>query len=322
MRNSLFAFLLLVICSNSAIAQRRDSVVLKTATGTIYGTLTIPVKPKSAVPVVIIIAGSGPTDRNGNSGIMTNNSLRILSDSLAKYGIASLRYDKRGIGSSKAAAPNESKLKFADYVKDVNSWIGKLGKDRRFSKIFVAGHAEGSLVGMLAARQTPVAGFISLAGAGRPADEMVLDQLRAGQMSKPMLDSAIDFFTQLKTNGRIKQVPAGFFQSLFRPSVQSYVLSWIRFNPATELAGLTAPALIIQGNTDLQVDTLQAQLLVSAKPDAQLLIIPNMNHVFRDVPADDRGLNIATYYDPALPIKSELVQGLVRFIKENSQPKN
>lgn len=307
--------LLLLIISASAGAQRLDSVVLKTRTGSIYGTLTIPQHAKRDMPVVIIIPGSGPTDRNGNNGIATNNSLRMLSDSLAKYGIASLRYDKRGIGASKAAA-DESKLRFSHYVADVSDWIRKLRKDRRFGDIYVAGHSEGSLIGMIAVQQTRVAGFISIAGAGAPADALILKQLAAlPGVHESTVDSVGMFFSELKNSGRIEHVPNGFYASIFRPSVQGYLLSWIKHDPSVEIAGVKAPTLIIQGTTDMQVDTVQAHKLLAARPDAQLLIIPNMNHIFKNAPPDDPQFNQGTYFDAGMPIRTELVQGLAGFIK-------
>jgi alpha-beta hydrolase superfamily lysophospholipase len=247
---------------------------------------------------------------------MTNNSLRMLSDSLAEYGIASLRYDKRGIGQSKDAA-DESRLLFTDYVADVSEWIRMLRKDRRFGKIFVAGHSEGSLIGMLAVKKTPVAGYISIAGAAVPADVIIMGQIDGlPHIQRATADSARAFFAELKHKGHIDEVPEGFFQAMFRKSVQSYLLSWIKHDPAKEIAGVKVPTLIIQGTADLQVDTVQAHMLATAKPNARLLIIPDMNHVFKEVTPANPEINSATYYDPLLPIKTELVQGMVAFIKK------
>ncbi len=315
MRNRTISFLLLLFISSNAIAQKRDSVVLKTGTGNIYGTLTTPKIPKGALPIAVIIPGSGPTDRDGNNGIMTNNSLRMLSDSLAKYGIASLRFDKRGIAASKAAA-DESRLLFTDYVSDVVAWVAKLRKDRRFNKIFIIGHSEGSLIGMLAAKKTPVAGYISIAGAGMPADSVIIGQLVAMQtVPAIVMDSTRQMFAQLRREGHVDSVPKGFYQTMFRSTVQRYLVSWMQYDPAKEIVGMNIPALIVQGTADVQVDTAQALLLAAAKPEAALLIIPGMNHIFKDASAEDKGANIATYYDPALPVKRELVQGIVRFIR-------
>ena len=246
---------------------------------------------------------------------MKSNSLLMLGDSLASHGIASLRFDKRGIAASKAAAPEESKLLFSSYVEDEKGWIKKLQNDKRFSRIYVAGHSEGSLISMMAIKGTPVAGFISIAGAGKPADQVIMAQLAAsGRFTKEMLDSCRMFLGILKSGGHIDYVPPGFYHSLFRPSVQPYVTSWINLDPRKEIAALKVPALVIQGTTDIQIDTPQARALVVAYPKAKLSIIKGMNHLMKEAP-EDIVENSKTYSDPSVPVMTAIVQVLVRFIK-------
>ena len=161
-------------------AMEEQSVSLDTPTGKINGKIGLPDAEKP--PIVLLIAGSGPTDMDGNtnsSGFsMKNNSLKLLAEGLAQRGIATLRFDKRGIASSSAAAKKESDLRFEDYVADAQGWIDRLSDDSRFSDVFVLGHSEGSLIGMLASVDNPkVKGFISLAGAGRPAYDIIEEQL-------------------------------------------------------------------------------------------------------------------------------------------------
>jgi len=314
---SLILLLFLLIPALYCHAQVRDSVTLITPTGTIYGTLTYPKSMvKVKVPLVIIIPGSGPTDRNGNNGQMSSNTLRILSDSLAKYGIASLRYDKRGIAMSRGAAPNEANLRFMTYVDDVKDWVSKYKKDKRFESIFILGHSEGSLIGMIAASSAPVAGYISVAGAGKPADQLMLDQLEK-QATPTFLDSCKYLFGEIRKNGSVSPVPNGLYQMYFRKSVQPYIASWIKYDPAVEIAKVKVPVLILQGTRDLQVDTIQARMLANAKPDAQFKIIPDMNHIFRDVKTDDPGDNIGSYYDGKMPINSDFVRAVMAFIRSN-----
>jgi pimeloyl-ACP methyl ester carboxylesterase len=153
-------------------AMEEQSVSLDTPTGKINGKIGLPDAEKP--PIVLLIAGSGPTDMDGNTNSggfsMKNNSLKLLAEGLAQRGIATLRFDKRGIASSSAAAKKERDLRFEDYVADAQGWIDRLSDDSRFSDVFVLGHSEGSLIGMLASVDNPkVKGFISLAGAGRPA---------------------------------------------------------------------------------------------------------------------------------------------------------
>jgi uncharacterized protein len=96
---------------------------------------------------VLIIAGSGPTNRNGNTmGIGRNDSLKLLAEALATKGITSLRYDKRGVDRSAAAIGREDDLRFGMYIDDAVQWAHLLKKDARFSRLVIAGHSEGALV--------------------------------------------------------------------------------------------------------------------------------------------------------------------------------
>ncbi len=312
MRFTLLVILLLVPLTLFAIV-KDSSVVLSTPKGNLYGTLTMPAA-KVPVPLVIVIAGSGPTDRNGNQGMrMRNNSLLYLGDSLAKLGIATLRYDKRGIAASKMAAPDEASLRFGNYIEDAAAWVRKFSGDKRFSKIFICGHSEGSLIGMVAAQQAPVAGFISIAGAGTPADSVILRQLAASpNIPKTMVDSMRMFFGMMRRGQQIDSIPPGFYQALLRKSVQQYVSSWMKYDPAQEIARLNMPVLIIQGTTDIQVDTMQAHLLAAAKPGAKLVIIQKMNHVMKEVDSDIAN-NQLTYMEPNFALKQEVAPDHRRF---------
>src|SRR5437763_1110614 len=161
-----------------AITNEEDT--LKTPTGDIFGTLELPAA-KQPVPVALIIAGSGPTDRNGNTPALpgSNNSLKMLADGLAARGIASLRYDKRGIAASRAAMTTEADLRFNNFIEDAEAWTKQIRADKRFSTITVIGHSEGSLIGMVAAREAGADGYVSLEGAGRKAQDILAEQLKS-----------------------------------------------------------------------------------------------------------------------------------------------
>jgi len=280
---------------------------LQTSTGELSGTLTVPIL-KGTFPVALIIAGSGPTDRNGNNAQMKNNSLQMLAHELAAQGIASLRYDKRGIGKSASAMISEELLRFENYVEDAKDWATQLKTDTRFSKLIIIGHSEGSLIGMLACEQADA--FVSLAGAGRPIDVILKEQLTeqlSGQ--KKLLRAANEGLSKLKEGKLVEDAPVELF-GLFRPSVQPYITSWMKYDPAVEIAKLEIPIVIIQGSTDLQVKEEDARMLFMAHPlDSRLIIIEEMNHVLKIAPAD-RLKNIETYSKPELPLAEELVRTL------------
>lgn len=311
---SLFFLLLtrIVLAQHSGPAVADSSVIsLNTPTGTLYGTLVLP-SGKTRLPVVLIIAGSGPTDRDGNSPGMglRSDMYKLLADSLERYGIASLRYDKRGVGASKAALKSEADITFPDYISDAAGFIGLLRADRRFTKVIVFGHSEGSLIGMVAAQQANADGYISASGAGDRIDRVIYPQIAA--QSLVMADSAKVLFDSLVLGLRVRE-PNNGLRAFFRTSVQPYMISWLRFDPQVEIRKLRIPILIIQGATDLQTTVADAQKLKAARPDATLSIVPGMNHIFRQA-STDRQANFATYTQPNLPLVPQAIADITGFL--------
>jgi pimeloyl-ACP methyl ester carboxylesterase len=292
-----------------------EAVKLDTGSGTLAGTLELP-EGKAPVAVVLIIAGSGPTDRDGNSSMIKgkNDSLKMLAEGLAAHGIASLRYDKRGIAESKSAAAKEDALRFEMYVDDAVRWGEYLRKDSRFRALVIAGHSEGSLIGMIAARKLAANGFVSIAGAGQPAGQIILEQLRGKSLPAELMKQTEDAVKALEGGHTVESVSPA-LAALFRPSVQPYLISWFRYDPAREIANLKMPVLILQGTTDIQVTVQDAKRLSAANPAAKLAIIEGMNHVMKDVPAD-MSKQIASYGDPALPISAKLMDEVVALVKD------
>lgn len=279
---------------------------LQTATGELSGTLTVPIL-KGTFPVALIIAGSGPTDRDGNNLQMKNNSLLLLAHELAAQGIASIRYDKRGIGKSASAMISEEQLSFENYVQDAKAWASQLKVDARFNKLIIIGHSEGSLLGLLACEQADV--FVSLAGAGRPIDVILKEQLSTQLKGhKKMLRAVEEGLTKLKKGELVGDSPVELF-GLFRPSVQPYMISWMKYDPAVEISNLKIPIVIVQGTTDLQVQVKDAELLHAASPDSRYILIEGMNHILKLAPLD-REKNIETYSNPELPLAPELCRVL------------
>jgi uncharacterized protein len=312
---SLFILALMIsfpVCDASAVstqAANSETVVLDTGSGELEGTLLTPAVD-GPVPVVLIIAGSGPTDRDGNQPMMMNNSLKYLAEELAQSGIASLRFDKRGIAKSSGAMISESELRFENYIDDTAGWITKLKDDPRFSSVVVAGHSEGSLIGMVAARQAGASGFISIAGAGRSLDRVIRTQLQ----NQPafILDEALPILDKL-VEGELVEEVSPILQALFRKSVQPYLISQFRYNPTEEISRLGIPVMIVQGTTDIQIDVDDAELLHEALPSSRLKIFEGMNHILKESPADFQQ-NVATYTNPELPLFPGLSDAIAGFI--------
>lgn len=299
-----------VFLVSSSMAQTEEIVTLETETGNLEGTLLVPGTGQK-IPAALIIAGSGPTDRNGNNPNMTNNSLKLLARGLAGHNIATLRYDKRGIGKSKAAGLLESELRFDHYIEDAVKWLEYLAGDDRFGEIAVIGHSQGALIGMIIARHEEVERFVSIAGSGVPANELLRRQLK----SQPpvVMQQSLPILEKLEKGDTAAGVPQMLYP-LFRPSVQPYMISWFRYDPREEIARLDKPVLIVQGETDIQLSREDAETLAKANPGAELQIIEGMNHIMKES-ASDRQQNIQTYNQPDLPLKEGFVQILADFIK-------
>jgi pimeloyl-ACP methyl ester carboxylesterase len=310
----LFAVILLAMLSSQIKAQTilNQPMALEVPAGRLHGSLMLP-KRAEPVPVALLIAGSGPTDRDGNNPMGRNDSLKRLAQALAKHGVASLRYDKRGIGKSLGVAPDERELTVDAYVSDAVAWSNMLSADSRFSKVILIGHSEGALIASLAAASAPPAALISIAGSGRPIDLLLREQLQ-GRLPPALLATSYYLIDELNAGRLHDEVPEP-LQVLFRPSVQPYLVSLFQQDPRQAFAEVEVPTLIIQGTHDIQVDREDALALQQAQPNARLALIPGMNHVMRIVPMD-RDRQTASYNEPELPLARALTEQISRFLGE------
>lgn len=242
---------------------------------------------------------------------MKNNSLKLLAHGLWENGIASLRYDKRGIGASALNKEQVLAMRFEDLVTDAKSWIGYLQTRDEVSGIHILGHSQGSLVGMLASQDSDVQQLISVAGLGSKVDIILREQLKA---QPPVLQEQADIMLDSLAQGYdVKQVHP-MLASIFNPGIQPFLRSYMQYNPQAEIAKLNQAVLIVNGTTDIQVGVDQAEQLKAANTNAKLVIIENMNHVLKTAPAE-RNENLKTYYNPELPLIPELLPAIVGFIK-------
>lgn len=293
-------------------APSQTDVELVTSTGILRGSLLMP-PGQTAAPAVLVLPGSGPTDRNGNGPGLSTDAYLLLARALASEGIASLRIDKRGVAASGAAGPAEDELRFSTYVEDAAAWAAYLGRQPRVSRVVVLGHSEGALVGSLVAQRPGISGFVSLAGVGAPAADVLRHQL-AGALPPALLAESRSVLSQLEKGQRVASTSPE-LAPLFRPSVQGYLISWFRIDPRAEIAKVKVPVLIVQGTTDLQVGVEDARALKAALPSASLRVVDGMNHILRAAPAA-KTENAATYSRPDLPLVPSLVPALVAFIRE------
>ncbi len=270
-------------------------------------------------PVLMIIAGSGPTDRDGNNPLgIRANSYKLLAKALANMGISSLRADKRGMFGSAAAIPNPNDVSIKAYGDDVNAWAATIKERSGHHCIWLAGHSEGALVALAAAQDNDnICGVITIAGPGRPLDEVLREQLSSNPANAPILADANRALIQLKA-GKTLDVsnmhPA--LQGLFNPAVQPFMIDLFAYDPAALASTLNKPLLIIQGDNDIQVSVQDAEILAKANPKAALAIIPNMNHVLKPIESKNRAVNAQSYANPSLPLSPELADIIAKFIQK------
>lgn len=297
----------------SVYRNEKEISIYSAAGSKLYGTL---LSENNQQKIAIIIAGSGPTDRNGNSTISpATNEYQMLARALDSQNIASFRYDKRGIAKSVVANFKESDLVFDDYVKDAEKIFNYLHDTLGFKNIFFIGHSEGSLIGMLASQKKKVAGYISVAGAGRPIDVILEEQMQNQPLPDSVKQQIPQIFNQLKQGKEVNNFPEA-LAPLFRQSIQPYMISWLKYSPEKEIKKLNCPVLIIQGGCDIQVKVTDANNLHNANKKSILEIIPTMSHTLKNAGKDCLNQN-KTYTDGSMSIDRVLVNDIVEFIKKN-----
>ncbi|MBQ0786545.1 MAG: alpha/beta hydrolase [Oceanihabitans sp.] len=274
----------------------------------IDGTLLTPLDTSTSI-LTIIIAGSGPTNRDGNQNFLMNNSLKKLAEGLSNQGLASFRYDKRIVKQIRKGKVDKN-IMFDDFITDAVSVIDYFKEKHSFSKIYIIGHSQGSLVGMLAAKDK-ADGFISLAGAGQSIDAVIQEQIEKNMAT--YTEDSKKVFAILKENKTTTNYPPA-LASVFDISLQPFMSNWIQYNPTEKIKELNMPILIINGTKDLQVSTAEANLLKEANPKAQIKIIENMNHILFTIEGGTLE-NSKSYNESFRKINPEVIESIVGFIK-------
>jgi len=290
-------------------------VVLPSEPAPLHGTLLTPEGPTRAVAV--ILPGSGPTDRDGNSpGGLVASTYRLLAEGLAEQGVATVRIDKRGVGQSAPAMIAEQDLTFQTYVDDARAWAAEAARVTGRPCVWLIGHSEGSQIALAAAHggHDAVCGLVLLAGAGRPAGAILREQFQAG-LPPALLAPAFAALEDLEAGRPVADAPPE-LAALFRPSVQPYLISWIGLDPVDLIRSYEGPVMIGHGSTDIQVGMVDANALSEAQPAARLVVWDGVNHVLKLAPAD-RAANMAAYLDPDLPLAPGVVDDVAGFILED-----
>ena len=269
-------------------------------------------------PVVVIIPGSGPTDRDGNNPLgVTAAPYRLLADALAAKGVSSVRADKRGMFGSKAAIADPNKVTISDYAADAHAWA-KAARTRAGTKCaWLIGHSEGGLIALTAAQdKTDICGVVALAAPGRKMGDIIREQLKANPANAPLLDQALEALRRLEAGADVDDsklaVP---LRPLFNKAVQPFLKDMLAKDPAALAGSLTVSLLIVQPEQDIQVTVADARALAAGQPKARLVVVPGVNHVLKAVSGTDRTANLATYADPSLPVAPGVVDPISAFVK-------
>jgi pimeloyl-ACP methyl ester carboxylesterase len=284
--------------------------------GALAGTLLDPGKD---APAVLMIPGSGPTDRDGNNPLGVKGGVyRQLAEALAAKKVATLRIDKRGMFGSKAAIADANAVTIGDYAADAHAWVDMVRAKTGRRCVWLLGHSEGALVALQAAQNpTGICGLVLVAGAGRPLGEVIRAQLRANPANAPLLPQGEAALDQLEAGKRVPAaaIPAP-LQPLFNERVQGYLIDMFQHDPAKLIAAVKLPVLIVQGDKDIQVSVSDAELLKRVQPVATLKLLPGINHVLKSVASDDRAANVATYGDANLAISPAVPDAIAAFVSK------
>lgn len=309
---SIASIIIAFIVSSSLVFSQNNSITEEDfkISEFIDGTLALP-KDENSKTLAIIIAGSGPTDRDGNQNFMKSNALKKLAHQLTQRGIATFRYDKRTVKQVKTGNI-DSATSFDDFVTDAVDVINYFKTADTFSEIYVIGHSQGSLVGMLAAKSN-VDGFISLAGAGNNIGDVITEQI--GKQVPQLKTTTKTIMDTLKTGKTVEEYPP-MLSSIFSKDIQPFMISWMAYYPSEEIKQLDIPVLIVNGTKDLQVPEEEAKLLKQSSPEAELVLIEQMNHVFIEIDGNDLE-NSKSYNESSRQISTQLIDSIEEFIKSH-----
>jgi uncharacterized protein len=283
--------------------------------GPLKGTMLAPAS--GGAPMMLIIPGSGPTDRDGNNPYgLKAASYKLLAEGMAARGIGTVRIDKRGMFASSMAVADGNAVTIDDYVTDVAAWISSIRKQTGAPCVWVLGHSEGGLVALAAAQKVPdICGLALIAAAGRPLGEVLRTQIKANPANAPILDQAMAAIDSLEAGKHFDVTgmnPA--LLPLFAPQLQGFLINAFSYDPAKLISTVSKPVLILQGERDLQVSVADAERLKQAAPQAKLVLLPNTNHVLKTVTTADPRANGATYMDPSLPLAPGVVDAVASFV--------
>jgi len=316
MKSRLAHALIAALAATSVNLAQAEEIEAPGPLGRLHGTY---LPAGEGAPVVLIVPGSGPTDRDGNNPLgIRAATYRLIAEGLAQRGIASVRIDKRGMFASAKAVRDANAVTIAAYAADVRSWIGAIRKKTGVRCVWLLGHSEGGLVSLAAARKSDgVCGLLLVAAPGRKLGDVLRQQLAANPANAPYLPLMFQAISTLEAGRSVdvtKLPPV--VAPLFAPRVQGFLRDLFRQDPAELIADTSVPVLVLQGENDLQITLEDVQHLAAARPDAKLVLLPDANHVLKSAPKHSVMENLATYANSDLPLAPGVIDALAGFIRK------
>ncbi|MCE2987012.1 MAG: alpha/beta hydrolase [Phenylobacterium sp.] len=312
--SGLAALILVMVLGKPALAAETE-ITAPGPLGALGGVLSEPSGARRGV--VLIIPGSGPTNRDGDSpaGVRAG-TYRLLSRCLQEAGFSSARIDKRGMFSSAAAVPDPNRVILSDYAVDIRSWISVLKAREAAPCVWLLGHSEGGLVALVAAQDPrDICGVLLASAPGRRLSDVLREQLQANPANAPILPEALSILGELEQGRRVPgDSVSPVLSPLFRPAVQDFLIDAFSKDPAGLIKAVRKPVLILQGERDLQVLPADARQLSAANPTARLVLLDDANHVLKSVDSNDRAANLAAYQNPQLPLAPDVCPAITEFL--------
>jgi hypothetical protein len=303
--------------------------VLIQATYPLSGTLTTPDLSDSRFPAILLIAGSGNGDRDGNQKKLEMNIYKDLADFFTAEGFVTLRYDKRGIGQSGGSFLETGVFDLIDDAVDCVRFLKSHPKVDP-ERILIVGHSEGAIIAPAVYKEIPVAGLVLLAGAAdanRNISAMQTEQLYKELEQKRGIMGW--FYRTFNLSKKVKKQNEKLIsrimesdKDVMRIKGMKQNAKWLRefmnFDISDYLAGVTCPVLAITGEKDIQVPPEDAKRIAEAVPgEAEWHIIPDMNHIFRKFEGEHTILGIMKEYKAKLkePIDKDLLDTMSTWLE-------
>lgn len=298
--------------------------------GTVSATLSLLTDVAGQVPGVVIVAGSGPTDRDGNNPLIPGqvNTYREIAHYLSARGIAVLRYDKRGIAGSAGLALTGTPP-FDWFADDAASCVEYLKSVEMVdpSRVYIAGHSEGGVLALMAAlSESDLAGLVLLSSPGYPmhytlwtqmeAQGAALESMGLVGIKDKILTALDDLYTAIRTRQPFDLashgLPEGFADVYLSLDLQrEFAEGWLEADPAEMASQLEIPMCIIQGTADTQVTADNADVLVAAYqgPVIEVHIIDGADHVLKPTHGEP-----LAYGDPSRRVSPEVLEAIEAFV--------